>query len=470
MTKIDLINILEAQRLAFNRNPNPDWVVRKANLRKLGRAIAAHEKAFQKAISNDFGNRAVQETTLTELLVIQAGISHAIKHTQHWMRRRKVATAIPYKMGSNQIIAQPLGVVGIISPWNYPLQLAIMPLIGALGAGNRIMIKPSEFTPELSQLMKTVLAEVFTDDEVYVANGGVDVAQDFSNLPFDYLLFTGSTEVGRMVACAAAKNLTPVTLELGGKSPVIIDGAADMDLTATRIANGKLMNAGQTCVAPDYILMPADRIDSFTKTVILKAETAYPVISGNPDYTSVISDIHFARLQDLLKDAENKGARIQTAGTDDKQQLAKERRVPLSIITHTSPDMRIMQEEIFGPLLPIVASENLNHALDYIGKKARPLALYWFGNDKIKRERVLTESISGGVSINETAWHLVQENLPFGGVGPSGMGAYHGEHGFKTFSHMKGVFIQSRFSAGKMLMPPYTNRTSTILKLMKKVM
>lgn len=470
MRKSDLINILEAQRLAFSRNPYPDWVMRKTKLQKLGDAITAHEKEFQKAISNDFGNRAVQETTLAELLVIQAGIKHALKHTQHWMRKRKVPTALPYKMGSSQILAQPLGVVGIISPWNYPLQLAIMPLIGALGAGNRVMIKPSEYTPALSHLMKTVLAEIYTDDEVYVAVGGIDVAQEFSGLPFDHLLFTGSTEVGRSVACAAANNLTPVTLELGGKSPVIIDGGADMDQAATRITNGKLMNAGQTCVAPDYILMPNDQIESFTKATIRKAEKFYPTVSGNPDYTSIISDKHYARLQDLLEDAENKGARIQTAGSDDKQQLAKERRVPLSVVINTSPDMRIMQEEIFGPLLPIVASDGLDHALDHISKNPRPLALYWFGNDKAKRERVLTESISGGVSINEIAWHLVQENLPFGGVGPSGMGAYHGEHGFKTFSHMKGVFIQSRFSAGKLLMPPYTNRTARLLKFMKKIM
>ncbi len=470
MAKNNLMNTLEAQRLAFNQNPYPSWAARKSKLVKLGQVIAAHEKEFQKAISNDFGNRAAQETTLTEMLVIKAGISHALKHTKHWMRRRKVATALPYKMGSSQIVPQPLGVVGIISPWNYPLQLAIMPLIGALGAGNRVMIKPSEFTPELSQLMKTVLANIFTDDEVYVAIGGVDVAKTFSSLPFDHLVFTGSTDVGRMVAGAAAKNLTPVTLELGGKSPVIIDDTADMELTTTRIANGKLMNAGQTCVAPDYVLMTTDKIDGFAKAMIKKAETFYPTIAANPDYTSIISDGHYARLQDLLEDAENKGAKIHTAGSDDKQQLAKERRVPLSIVTNTAPDMRIMQEEIFGPLLPIVASDSLEHALDYIGEKARPLALYWFGNDRKKRDRVLTESISGGVSINEIAWHLVQENLPFGGVGPSGMGAYHGEHGFKTFSHMKGVFIQSRFSAGKMLMPPYTDKTSIIFKLMKKIM
>lgn len=470
MVKNNLMKTYEAQHLAFNRKPYPSWAERKSKLIKLGQVIETHEKEFQKAISNDFGNRAAQETTLAEILVIKAGISHALKHTKHWMRRRKVATALPYKMGSSQIVPQPLGVIGIISPWNYPLQLAIMPLLGALGAGNRVMIKPSEYTPELSQLMKKVLADVFTNDEVYVAIGGVDVAKAFTNLPFDHLVFTGSTDVGRMVARAAAKSLTPVTLELGGKSPVIIDDTADMVLTTTRIANGKLMNAGQTCVAPDYILMAADKIDGFAKAMINKAETFYPTIAANPDYTSIISDSHYVRLQNLLEDAKNKGAKIHTAGSDDKQQLAKERRVPLSIVTNTTPDMQIMQEEIFGPLLPIVASDSLQHALDYIGKKERPLALYWFGNNHIKRERVLIESISGGVSINEIAWHLVQENLPFGGVGSSGMGAYHGEHGFKTFSHMKAVFIQSRFSAGKMLMPPYTDKTSMLLRLMKKIM
>ncbi len=469
-TSVNLDAVLAAQKTAFNAKPNPPWSVRKANLQKLGKAIADHEAEFQKAISEDFGNRAYEETTIAEMLVIQGGISHALKHTKHWMRTRRAPTALQYKPASNHIIPQPLGVIGIISPWNYPLQLAVMPLIGALGAGNRAMIKPSEYTPRLSDLLKRVLGSIFDETEVYVATGGVKVAQAFSALPFDHLIFTGSTSVGKIVASAAAKNLTPCTLELGGKSPTIIDESAKMDVAVARIANGKLLNAGQTCVAPDYVLMPSAKIDAFSEAIIKKAEEFYPTFAGNEDYTSIIADSHYSRLQDLLEDAENKGARIQVAGDDDKQQLAKERRVPLTVVTNTTPDMKIMQEEIFGPLLPVVASESLDDAMQYVQSHERPLALYWFGEDKKKRERVLNETISGGVSINETAWHVVQKDIPFGGVGPSGMGAYHGEHGFESFSHMKGVFMQSRFSQGKNLFPPYTGKTHKMLGLMKKIL
>jgi len=468
-TDIDLEAVLNKQKSAFNLNSNPRWGERKANLIKLGNAIKSHEAEFQKVISEDFGNRAFEETTIAEMLVIQGGIKHALKHTKDWMRTRRAPTAMQYKPASNHIIPQPLGVIGIISPWNYPLQLAVMPLIGALSAGNRAMIKPSEYTPRLSVLLKRVLGTIFTDDEVFVATGGVKVAQAFSALPFDHLLFTGSTSVGRIVAGAAAKNLTPCTLELGGKSPTIIDESANMALAVPRIANGKLLNAGQTCVAPDYILMPEKNIDAFSDAIIKKAEEFYPTFAGNADYTSIIADSHYARLQDLLEDAENKGARIRVAGDDDKQQLAKERRVPLTVVTNTTSEMKIMQEEIFGPLLPIVASETLDDSLQYVQSHERPLALYWFGEDKAKREKVLHRSISGGVSINETAWHVVQEDIPFGGVGPSGMGAYHGEHGFRSFSHMKGVFQQSRFSQGKALFPPYGPKTHKMLNLMKKI-
>ncbi len=464
-----LNSVFQTQRAAFNAEPNSDWNSRKANLKKLGEAIKTHEADFQKAISEDFGNRAYEETTLAETMVIQGGISHALKHTPKWMRTRRAPTAMQFKPGSNKVVPQPLGVIGIISPWNYPLQLAIMPLIGALGAGNRVMIKPSEYTPKLSQLLKDVLGKIFSDDEVYVAVGGVDVAQEFSSLPFDHLLFTGSTNVGRIVAQAAAKNLTPVTLELGGKSPTIIDESADMATSVARIANGKLLNAGQTCVAPDYVLMPSAKIDAFSEAMIKQAETFYPKVAGNDDYTSIVADSHYARLQGLLEDAENKGATLRTAGDDDKQQLAKERRIPLTVVTNTTPDMKIMQEEIFGPLLPVVASETLDDALDYVQKRERPLALYWFGKDKKKENKVLNESISGGVSINDVAWHVIQEDIPFGGVGPSGMGAYHGEDGFNTFSHLKGVFTQSRFSQGKQLHPPYGPKTHKMLNLMKKI-
>ena len=466
----NLETILAAQKASFNTRPNPPWSERKANIKKLGKAIEDHEDEFKKAISDDFGNRSYEETTIAEMLVIKGGIGHALKHTKHWMRARRAPTALQYKPASNRIIPQPLGVIGIISPWNYPLQLAIMPLIGALGAGNRAMIKPSEYTPRLSDLLKRVLGSIFSEDEVYVATGGVKVASAFSALPFDHLIFTGSTSVGKIVAGAAAKNLTPCTLELGGKSPTIIDETANMALAVPRIVNGKTLNAGQTCVAPDYVLMPSAKIDAFSEALIKKAEEFYPTFAGNPDYTSIIADSHYARLQDLLEDAENKGARIQVAGDDDKQQLAKERRVPLTVVTNTSPDMKIMQEEIFGPLLPVVASESLDEAMTYVQSHERPLALYWFGEDKAKRDRVLNETISGGVSINETAWHVVQEDIPFGGVGPSGMGAYHGEHGFETFSHMKGVFMQSKYSQGKNLFPPYTDKTRKMLGLMKKIL
>ncbi|MEP3655338.1 MAG: coniferyl aldehyde dehydrogenase [Litorimonas sp.] len=466
----ELDAVLAAQRAAFNKNPNSDWASRKAKLETLRDLILGHEAEFVKAISDDFGHRAVEDTLISEFLVIQGGISHAIKHTPKWMKTRKAPTAMQYKPAKNIIIPQPLGVIGIISPWNYPLQLAIMPLVGAIGAGNRAMIKPSEYTPRMSELLKDVLAKGFTNDEVFVATGGVDVASAFSALTFDHLVFTGSTSVGRIVGEAAGKNLVPVTLELGGKSPVIIDDSANMKLTVPRIANGKLLNAGQTCVAPDYVIMPEDKINGFADAMIDQAESFYPTVAGNDDYTTIIADGHYARLQDLLEDAENKGAKIRTAGDDDKQQLAKERRIPLTVVTDTTPDMKIMQEEIFGPLLPVVAAETLDDALGTIQQGERPLALYWFGEDKKKRDKVLRESISGGVSVNETAWHVVQEDIPFGGVGPSGMGAYHGEAGFKSFSHMKGVFIQSKFSQGKNLFPPYTDKTRKMIGLMKKIL
>lgn len=466
----ELTAVLAAQQAAFNTNPNPNWASRKAKLETLRDLILGHEAEFVKAISDDFGHRAVEDTLISEFLVIQGGISHAIKHTPKWMKTRKAPTAMQYKPAKNIIIPQPLGVIGIISPWNYPLQLAVMPLIGALGAGNRAMVKPSEYTPRMSQLLKDVLAKGFTDEEIFVATGGVDVASAFSGLTFDHLVFTGSTSVGRIVGKAAGANLVPVTLELGGKSPVIIDDSANMKLTIPRIANGKLLNAGQTCVAPDYVIMPKAKINSFADAMIKQAETFYPTLAGNDDYTTIIADAHYARLQDLLEDAENKGAKIQTAGDDDKQQLAKERRVPLTVVTNTTPDMKIMQEEIFGPLLPVIAAETLDDALSTVQQGERPLALYWFGEDKKKRDKVLRESISGGVSVNETAWHVVQEDIPFGGVGPSGMGAYHGEAGFRSFSHMKGVFIQSKFSQGKNLFPPYTDKTRKMIGLMKKIL
>ena len=466
----EMKKILSNQKALFINEPNIAWLKRKENLKKLGSIIKDHESDFINAISKDFGNRASEETIIAEMLVIQGGINHALKHTPKWMRTRKAPTALQFKPAYNRVIPQPLGVIGIMSPWNYPLQLAVMPLIGALGAGNRAMIKPSEYTPLFSKLLKKVLGKVFSEDEVYVALGGVDVATCFSSLHFDHLIFTGSTNVGRIVAKSAAANLVPCTLELGGKSPAIIDESANLKTAVARLTNAKLLNAGQTCVAPDYLLMPKSQVSDFASAMISQAETFYPEFAGNKDYTSIIADSHYARLQNLLEDAENKGAKIRVAGNDDKQQLAKERRIPLTIVTETTPDMKMMQEEIFGPLLPILESESLNESLEYISKRDRPLALYWFGKNKNKLNRVLKESISGGVTINDATWHVIQEDIPFGGVGPSGMGAYHGEVGFRTFSHMKGVFFQSKFSQGSKLHPPYGPMASKMINLMKKIM
>lgn len=465
----DLNERLSAQRAAFNAAPYPSYAQRADQIKRLGAAIKAHEDDFIKAISEDFGNRAAVETVIAETMIIANGVKHTLKHLRKWMGVRRAPTALMFMPGRNKIVPQPKGVIGIISPWNYPLQLAIMPLLGVLAAGNRAMIKPSEYTPRLSALMKSVLSEIFSDDEVFVATGGVDVASAFSALQFDHLIFTGSTPVGRIVAQEAAKNLVPVTLELGGKSPTLIDESANLDLAIPRIVNAKLLNAGQTCVAPDYLILPKARTAEISDRLIETAERFYPKFAGNDDYTSIVADKHYSRLQDLLEDAENKGATIRVAGDDDKQQLAKERRVPLTVVTNVTDDMKIMQEEIFGPLLPIMNAESQEESLEYIQSRDRPLALYWFGQDKAKRDHILRTTHSGGVSINDAAWHVVQEDLPFGGIGPSGMGAYHGRHGFEAASHMKGVFEQSRFSGGKMLHPPYGPKTQKLIGLMKKL-
>lgn len=460
---------LDLQRAAFQQNPYPSLKDRLNLISQIWACIDQNELALQEAISDDFGHRSAVETNLAEINVIRASVSHTSRHLKRWMRNRKVPTALQYKPAKNRIIAQPRGVVGIISPWNYPLQLTVLPLLGALAAGNRVMVKPSELTPAFAKLFHEIVSKYFDEDQISVITGGADVAAEFSTLPFDHLVFTGSTQIGKLVAKATAENLTPVTLELGGKSPVLVDSSADINKVIPRLVFGKLLNAGQTCIAPDYVLMPAAQSESFAKRLVGQAESYYPTVAGNSDYTSIVSDKHYARLQALIQDAEYKGAKIYTAGSDDPRTLAQQRKVPLTVITNTTSDMRIVQEEIFGPLLPIVDSENLEASLNYVQKHDRPLALYLFAQDAATIDTVLRRSISGGVSVNDTLMHVAQEDLPFGGIGPSGMGAYHGEHGFTQFSHMKAVLFQSRFSGVKILYPPYTQRTKSILSFLKRV-
>lgn len=473
----DLTAALNHQRDAFMRNPYPSWSERKVRLEKLRNAIRDNEDAIKQAISDDFGSRSLIETDFADIVSCYSELADYLKNGEKWMARRKVKIELAQKPGKGEIIPQPLGVVGIIVPWNYPLFLAVSPMIGAIAAGNSVMVKMSEYTPKFSQLFHDIMAATFTPEEVYVATGGVDVAQAFSSLPFDHLLFTGSTSVAKHVAKAAAEHLVPCTLELGGKSPVMVQSDAKLEEIVPRIALGKMMNAGQTCIAPDYVLMPKAEINAFSEAMIAQAETMYPKFAGNKDYTSIIADSHYARLQSLLEDAEEKGATIRTAGNDDKQQLAKERRIPLTVVSDVKPDMKIMQEEIFGPLLPVVASDTLDEQINYVQSHARPLALYLFTKDSSAQDRVLLETHAGGVTTNDTMWHISQKELPFGGVGPSGMGAYQGEKGFETFSHMKSVFHQgtdgmlAKFKAKMMapIMAPHDEKSEKLVAQAKKM-
>jgi coniferyl-aldehyde dehydrogenase len=464
----DLPALLHLQQAAFRGDMSPSRTVRAERLNRLSELVAKHSEEFAAAISSDFGTRSLVEIRITETLVLQSGIRHAIKHLARWMQARRVATALAYQPGKSLIMRQPLGVIGIISPWNYPLQLALAPLIGALAAGNRAMIKPSELTPAFSKALAAAVAEKFRPEEVSVVTGDASVGKMFSALPFDHLVFTGSTAVGREVAQAAAKNLTPVTLELGGKSPAIIDSSCNLEGVIDRIAWGKLINAGQTCIAPDYMLVPRADVDRFVSRLRKSMIGLYPKFRANPDYSGIISERHLQRLRDLIEDARQRGALvldIEPVGDT----LVPGRQLAPTVLLNVNDSMRVMNEEIFGPILPIVPYDNLQDALDYINRHDRPLALYWFGENRAVRERVLAGTIAGGVSINDTLLHIAQEELPFGGVGASGQGHYHGEYGFRQFSKEKPIFIQSRFSGGGIIRPPYKPSIQRVLNWISRL-
>ena len=462
----DLRQLLERQRHAFAADPLPARSLRIDRLQRLRAMVEKHEAAFAEAIAADFGGRSRHETLVAEIFVVVAAVNHAIRHLGRWMRMRSVPTALYYRPGYNRVLPQPVGVAGIVAPWNYPLQLALGPAVGALAAGNRVMLKPSELTPRLAALLERTVGENFAADEFAIVNGGPDTGRAFVELPFDHLLFTGSTAVGRLVAQAAAKNLTPVTLELGGKSPAIIDPSCIFARAAPRIALGKLLNAGQTCIAPDYALVPAARVDEFVDALRGAVAAMYPRFVDNDDYTSIVSDAHYARLERLLADAKAKGARVVELG--EKPDAAR-RRLPPALLLGVTDGMEIMREEIFGPLLPVVGYRGLDEAIDYVRARERPLSLYWFGEDRANRDRVLARTISGGVTVNDCLWHFAQEDLPFGGVGASGIGAYHGEAGFRTFSKEKPVFFQARHNGMFLMRPPYGNVIERVVALLRRL-
>ena len=456
--------VLRAQQAAFKSDMSPSLAVRLDRLKRLNALIESHADEFAAAICSDFGTRSLIEIRITETLFLQSGIRHAIRNLSRWMKPRRVSTALAYRPGRSLIMRQPLGTIGIISPWNYPLQLALAPLTGALAAGNRAMLKPSELTPAFSQSLAAAIAKAFAGDEVAAVTGDAAFGKQFAALPFDHLLFTGSTAVGREVAQAAAKNLTPVTLELGGKSPAIIDASCKLEGVIDRIAWGKLINAGQTCIAPDYMLVPRSEVDRFVALLRTGMTRLYPKFRSNPDYSGIISERHLRRLRELIEDARGRGAKVIEVEPLDSPVVAAGRQLPPTLLLNVTDDMRVMSEEIFGPILPIVPYDTLAEALAYINRHERPLALYWFGQNAAARDQVLTHTIAGGVSINDTLLHIAQEGLPFGGVGASGNGHYHGEFGFRQFSKEKPVFMQSRFSGGGIIRPPYKPSIERVLR------
>jgi len=467
-TAAEMREILDAQRAAFLRVGAPSLRERRADLTKLNDAISRSAGRIADAISADFGNRSRYETELAELYPAQSAIRHTLRHLAGWMRPKRVAVGLDLMPAGARILYQPVGVVGIISPWNYPFNLSIVPMIAALAAGNRVMLKPSELTPRTADFLVEFLSGLFPGDKVATIVGGPEAGQAFARLPFDHLLYTGSTAVGRLVMQAAAENLTPVTLELGGKSPCVVGEDAVLPRAVESIVHGKLLNAGQACIAPDYILLPEQKLEEFIKLAVTAVERFYPTLERNSDYASIVNDRHYRRVARYVEEARANGVRVVEINPRHETLPAQARKLPPTLVVEPGENLAVMREEIFGPVLPIKTYRGLDQAIDYVNRHPRPLALYYFGADPTGRDEVLRKTISGGASINTTLFHFAAENLPFGGIGPSGIGAYHGEFGFQTFSHRKGVFLQSRLNAARFLYPPFGRLTDLTLRFLRR--
>jgi len=462
-----LTPLLQRQRLAHARR-TPDYAQRIDDLKRLRAVVKRRSEDIVTAIAADFGRRSRHETLLSDVMTVLHDIDHAVSHLKRWMKPKRVLPDWNFLPASAQIRYQPVGVVGIISPWNYPVNLALMPLAAALAAGNHVMLKPSELTPQTSDLLKSMLAEVFPEERVAVVLGGPEVAAEFSSLPFDHLFFTGSTSVGRLVMMAAAKNLTPVTLELGGKSPAIIAPDYPIATAAARLAAGKFLNAGQTCIAPDYVFCHASRVDELVAALTEEVRSRYPVLSSSPDYSSIANDRHYARLGALVSEAQAGGAQVIALNPAQENLDPSKRIFAPTLVLGAKADSRLMREEIFGPILPIMSYQHLDEAISYVNAHDRPLALYHFDLDKDRVEQVLDRTIAGGVTINDCVLHIAQSALPFGGIGPSGMGHYHGHHGFLNFSKQKPVLYQARWSSFSLLKPPYKRLADTVIKFLTR--
>ncbi|MBW6418591.1 coniferyl aldehyde dehydrogenase [Celeribacter sp. PS-C1] len=464
--KAEITVLFRRQKAAQRGQPVVDLALRLDRLTRLQEALLAAEPALIAAMSDDFSYRPAIESRLYDIDLVLGEIRQAKRHLKRWMRVRSAPVPLVYKPARAEIRPQPLGIVGIISPWNFPVQLALAPMVAALAAGNRVMLKPSELTPRTSKALAEMLGSAFSPEEVTTITGGPEVAQAFSALPFDHLFFTGSTSVGRKVAAAAARNLTPVTLELGGKSPAVIMPSADLDRAGRRIAWGKAMNSGQVCVAPDYVLVPRKKMLPIADAIMGGFMHFFPEGPGSEDYAAIISERHHARLSAMLAEAETRGAQMfhLEGPTGDARKFAP------TLVLDPPQDIALMQEEIFGPILPIIPYDDPQEALAFVAARHHPLALYIFSEDKDEQELWLDHSISGGVTINDVAIHVGFGTLPFGGVGASGQGAYHGRAGFETFSHLKPVVRQAKRNGMALAEPPFKGWRKRSLGMMRKLM
>lgn len=464
--RIHMAALLYRQRHAFLHDGPPDLEMRKARLSRLRSAVLAYRDVFKDEVSADFGHRSRHETDMMELACVIQAIDYLSRHLRRFMKRERRHVPLIYRSGRAYVEYQPLGVVGVMAPWNYPIALTLIPLVTALAAGNRVMLKPSELTPRTSEVLQRMLAEVFSLDEVAVVLGGPEAGEAFSALPFDHLLFTGSTQVGRKVMRAASDHLVPITLELGGKSPAIVAPGHAHQRTVHSLVYGKLSNAGQTCVAPDYALVHEDDLESFITQYVATVRRFYPEGPASPDYTTIISDRHYDRLCELVDHARRTGARVIEVGESPTRLPGRERALVPTLVINTDDETPLMQEEIFGPVLPVRTYRCIDEVIAYVNARPRPLALYYFGAEDHDCVRLLERTTSGNVGINNTLMHVAQDDLPFGGVGLSGMGAYHGIEGFRSMSHAKGVFVQGRWNFPRLIHAPFGKLADIVIAFM----
>ncbi|MEY3905806.1 MAG: hypothetical protein RIR59_629 [Pseudomonadota bacterium] len=468
VTRDQMLADLHRQRTAFTAELPVSAAARKDRLQRAIALMVDHSAAFCKALSEDFGHRSTEQSMMTDIVASITSLKYSIKQVDKWMKPDRRKTQFPLGLlGAKAFVEyQPKGVVGIISPWNFPVQLTMAPMAGAFAAGNRVMIKSSEYTPTVAALFEELGPKYFAPEEAVFYSGGPDIGQAFAGLPFDHLIFTGATGIGKHILHAAADNLTPVTLELGGKSPTIIGRSANIETATQRIALGKMLNAGQICLAPDYLMVPRDKEQEVVAGMTNAVSVMYPTLLENPDYTSVINARHRDRLTSYLDDARAKGADVIEVNPANEDFGASNRnKMPLYLVRNPTDDMKVMQEEIFGPVLPIKTYDRIEETIDYVNAHDRPLGLYYFGQDDQEQRQVLDRTISGGVTVNDVIFHISMEELPFGGIGPSGMGAYHGMEGFKTFSHAKSVYHQPKINVAKLagLLPPYGKTTQAAI-------